>query len=637
MHNTDMIDVEAALRSALSDKNAYRATQTLRRVISDGERQVCRPDSTEHATLRATMTRAYTALANVAPKYAERFRCRGRALTVASDGLRQNPTSGILVLAWSEAVVNWGYDSLTPPDRARIQMNLARAWRNCRAALDVPANDKVQVALLSQWSSVHRCQAALFGPLDGRQYIRHALSISEANHAQNPTNALAQIDYGLTLWSSARFAGTEDDFYDLTQRAENRLQVAHANGSPIATLSLARLYRQTYRPIQAIEAFKEYANREPQIRLVYPECHVAGEAATMLLHREIDRENLAPLLDWTSHLLSSALEAGYVNARLLVPIARIRYALGDLNSSTYFLRQIMPDGHLDWQDAIEVARKALRDQDTDLLHSAFALGIADGLVWNSLGTFINETTEDEGLALDLYDEAAQLSPGSPVVHTNIARLLLERNNSNDTPRIERHLELAGIHSDFSFRWWRPLRNRLAEKLAGRSVPSRGYSAKRDRESINRLYQEFLALERDDSNPHVRGAAFQELFFRLLRLTYGTDRSSGSLSLGGIQSDASFMRGTVGYRAEISWDSRPNDRSEVDKLISRLDRAIGARGLLVSMSGFTEGVTHEIDRQKSSHIILTLGPDEVRSILRGTARFESILEAKEAMHFLASFA
>lgn len=636
MNKPYVIDVEAALRSALSDQNAYRATQTLRKAISDGERQVCGSDSTEHAAVRAAMTRAYTALANVAPKYAERFRCRSRALTVASDGLRHNPTSGILVLAWSEAVVNWGYDSLSPPDRVLIQRKLSHAWRNCRAALDVPENDEVQVALLSQWSSVHRCQAALFGPLEGRKYMRHAMDTSEANHTQNPTNALAQIDYGLTLWSSARFAGTEDDFYDLAQRAESSLHAAHANGSPIATLSLARFYRQTYRPIQAIEAFKEYANREPKIRLVYPECHVAGEAATMLLHREIGREILEPLLDWTSHFLSKALEAGYVNARLLVPIARIRYALGDLNSSTYFLRKIMPDGNLDWGDAIKVARQALRDQDTDLLHSAFALGIADGLVWNSLGTFVNETAQDEALALDLYDEAAQLSPGSPVVHTNIARLLLDRNNPNDTPRIERHLELAGIHSDFSFRWWRPLRNRLAEKLAGRPVPSKGYSAKRDRESINRLYQEFLALEKDNSNPHARGTAFQELFFRLLRLTYGTDRSSGSLSLGGIQSDASFVRGTVGYRVEISWDSRPNDRSEVDKLISRLDRAIGARGLLVSMSGFTETVASEIDRQKANHIILTLGPDEVRSILRGSARFESMLEEKEAMHFLSSF-
>jgi len=146
----------------------------------------------------------------------------------------------------------------------------------------------------------------------------------------------------------------------------------------------------------------------------------------------------------------------------------------------------------------------------------------------------------------------------------------------------------------------------------------------------------MALERIDDQPHSRGRAFPDIFLRLLRLTFGIDRTAGSLKLAGMESDASFIHGGIGYRAEVSWDNRPNDRSEIDKLKNRLERTAGTRGVLVSMSGFTKTVSDEINRLREKCVIFTLDPDEIREVFQGKSRLESLLEEKTNQHFLTSF-
>ncbi|MBL1260408.1 MAG: hypothetical protein COB33_007750, partial [Thiotrichaceae bacterium] len=109
----------------------------------------------------------------------------------------------------------------------------------------------------------------------------------------------------------------------------------------------------------------------------------------------------------------------------------------------------MPNGELDWKEVIATARKAFREENSDLLQSAFAPGITDGHVWNSLATLVRDVESDDSFSLALYGEAARLSPHSAVIHTNISRVLLERDSLEDVPKIKRHIELAIKYSDFS--------------------------------------------------------------------------------------------------------------------------------------------------------------------------------------------
>ena len=629
--------LDREVRDAASDPNAFRAAGSLRRTVADAAARLFTAESSDREPLRIAIISAHGHLASMSNRFVDRRRHRSFALRIGSEGIAEAPTSARLAIAYAESVVNWGYDSLCPSDRSHLQTNLANAWRNCRTALGALEDETLRPALLSQWASVHRCQAAFFGKPSGWHYAKHARSVSDANLAQHPTSTLAKIDSGLTKWSSARFAQNEEQFYELSQGAETLVREAYVDGSSIAAICLARFLRQTYRPLEALNTFRAYAQRESRLRLVYPECHIVGEAAVMLLHHDLKDEILKPALEWSSRLLGDAIEAGYSNARILVPLARLRFALGDEQSSSYFLRELMPHGKVEWLHAIKLAREALRNQDSERLQTAFALGISDAHVWNSIATFIKDTQGDDDLALTMYEQAALLSPGSAAIHTNIARLLLDRRTPEDNPRIKYHLDRAGTHADFSFRWWRPLRALLESRTHSDFAASSGYKTRPGFDSINRIYREFSKLSNKSDDPQRRGYDFQSLVQRLLRLTFGTSNVAGSTNLGGIQSDASFFYQGIGYRVEMSWDSKPNDRSEVLKLSARTSRVVGTRGLLISMSGFGAGVADEIARLRSSQIILTLDEKELNAILQGEARLESQLDQKLSTIYLNSFA
>ncbi len=360
-----------------------------------------------------------------------------------------------------------------------------------------------------------------------------------------------------------------------------------------------------------------------------------GESCVLLLHRDIETQVLRERLESSWRLLSDAEQAGYRNGRLLVSLARIQYALGDRPGSLYFLNAIAREGFTDWTLAVERAREAIEANNMDQLYSAFALGLNDGHVWNGLGTFAKEALRDNTFAIRLYETALKLSPRSAVIHTNIARLCLDNTNDrNSLLKAQRHLDLARQHADFAFRWWKPLREDLNKKLSTDPAVANAYDITAIGESLDRIYAEFLELERSSGPERSRGPQLQELFKRTLDLTYGTKYVRGSLDIDGAESDATFVHGAWVYRAEISWDSRPNGPSEVGELIRRLSRTAQTRGLLVSMSGFTEGALREIKRNSPSYIIHSMDREEFRKVLRGEVLFDSLMQEKELGLFLS---
>ena len=626
----DSNSLEHELSNALTEPHLVRARQSLNRVV---ERSNILLKSNSADELRRVCSLAYSHLASLADTASRRARYRALALKVCSDGLKVTPNSGTLASTYANAVVDWAYDPFAPTNRKLMLGNLSRSWRNCKKALDSGQTTETTVHLLVQWASVLRCQAHMFGTGGGKSFVERAERISESAVREDETSPLANLDLGLSLWALSRWAQSEDDFFSKVQRAEESLVRSHSMGLSLATLCLARLYRQTYRPVQALSWFEEFARREQKRRLVLAESHLVGESAVLLLHRDFDPQFLRNKLQTSEQLLTEAVQAGYKNARLLVSLARIRFSLGDKVGGIGFLQDIKRDGSTNWTLAVQEARNAINAADLDLLQGAFALGLNDGLVWNSLGTFTNDVMHDPEFSLQLYETGLQLNPYSAIIHTNIARLCLNSADQFKLPKAKNHLELASKHADFAFRWWKPLYETLNERLSGSPSLLKGYQVREESDSLDRIFMEFCHLEEAASAEANRGNRLEDIFLRTLKLSFGTDHVTGSLDLDGMQSDATFKHGAFYYRVEMSWDSRANDRSEIDKLIARLNRAQGTRGVLVSMSGFTDGVVHEVSRLRPQYIIFLIDRDEFRAVLKGEKRFESLIEEKEAQSFL----
>lgn len=618
--------IEHALTTVLSEPSSVRARHGLKKIVESSQQRIKLGDTNELLFRLAALGHAH--LADLEDTAAKRAQNRALALRTCTEGLAINASSAILAATYANAVVDWFYDSFATRDIARLTSALAKAKKQCQKLLASETAKELRLQLLVQCASVLRCQSQLHGKQGGRGLVQQATRTSEAACRECPQSPLAILDLGLSYQALCRWAESETEHFEQMQKAESALLKAHSFGLPLATLCLARLYRQTYRPDKAIDWFFEYSKRETRRRIVLAESHIVAEAAVLLLHRRLEPHYVRDRLLRIQLLLSEAINAGYRNARLLVSLARIRFSLEDSLGGTSFLREITKAETTDWKLAIEEARNAIEADDLDLLYRAFALGMTEGAVWNSLGTFAKDVLNDPVFAIRLYKTGLQLSPKSPVLHTNIARIYLESLDDVALPEVKRHLDAACEYADFSFRWWKPLYDTLYQRLEKTSSKLYGYKTSSDSECLDLIYSQFVNLESGASEATSRGNQVANLFVRVLRLTYGTENVTGSLNLDDIQSDASFKHGENFYRAEISWDSRPNDRSEVGKLNERLDRDLDTRGLLVSMSGFTSGVTDELRRQKPKHVIFLIDRVEFRLVLQGETRLESLIEEKE---------
>ncbi len=616
--------LEERMYGALTLTSQFDCRRALDHLITSTKK--LHDDHTEDDGILRIRALVFGHLASLSSNASERTKYRALSLRTCSDRLKEYPDSSVLVTTYANAAVDWFFDSLSMSDQFRLRGVLARARKECQRLARLEESREQKIHLLAQLASVLRAQAVM-NSSGSESLTERALATSKVAHNFDSSHPIVLLDLGQSLWANARWSQSEEHFYRQMQEAEKFLLEAHNKGLALATLGLSRLFRQTYRPAQAIDWFVEYSKREAKRRLVLSNVYLVGEAAIMLVHRSKDKEGRSKRLEWCKDILQESLDAGYNNARTLVALARLHFALNDEVGGLGFLQAISRNHRTDWTRAVAEARHAIDEENFEYLYTAFALGIGDGLVWNSLGTFAKDVLGDIGQALDLYAVAEKLSPHSPVIHTNIARICIKYGDSPSLISARKHIDQAKKYSDYSFRWWKPLERELEEKTNSDTFKAYTVSDDIEWDSLDKIYSEFVVLDRPDKSATMRGKKLEALFFRMLKLTYGTRKVAGSTSLDSIQSDASFEHGSFWYRAEISWDSSPNDRSEIDKLIARLRRTAGTRGLLVSMSGFTSGVLREIEHERGNFIILTLDKTELDEILSGRSSFDGVMDEK----------
>ena len=156
-----------------------------------------------------------------------------------------------------------------------------------------------------------------------------------------------------------------------------------------------------------------------------------------------------------------------------------------------------------------------------------------------------------------------------------------------------------------------------------SLTERGYGALEEGRRLVALADEFQRVS--EMEPHERGRAFQTLFAKLLE-------HSGWNQLEGVRTsneelDVVVYRGREYYLIECKWERQPIETKAVQQLFVKLTNRADVRGVLTSMSGFTNGAVEQAEGRANERVILFFGREDVNALFSGKKRFDDLLDHK----------
>jgi hypothetical protein len=143
---------------------------------------------------------------------------------------------------------------------------------------------------------------------------------------------------------------------------------------------------------------------------------------------------------------------------------------------------------------------------------------------------------------------------------------------------------------------------------------------RKRSAIADEFDQIAAL-----NPQARGRALQKLFARVVE-QHGWSQEEG-LRTSNEEMDVIVYRLREYYLVECKWEKDPIQADVVRELYGKLSNRVDVRGMIISMSGFTEGAVKQVGEYAGQRVIMLFGPENVRTLIHGRVSFEELLNAK----------
>lgn len=491
-------------------------------------------------------------------------------------------------------------------------------------------------SLLSRKSSVLR-HLAMTDVTEYQQIQRFEESHRCAAKAvENARTEETLLELALSEWAVAARENSDQKYVERLRSAEGHLRDGMLVHSEAAQLSLARLCRLTFRPLDACEQFRKVTRDVTNRRRVLRDAYIYAEAAIQLWYRTYPDEIVGQHLKAARQLLEEALAAGIKTGRHIVDLCQLGAILDGAYAGTTALSEIFTgEGNVSWEEALRLAAQASLDKNID---SAFVLGINDGSVWTSLGTFIYKFLRDNELAEALYRNAVKLDPKDPVALTNIARFLVRKGDRASLDEARRQLQKAQNFADRRFTWWRAVQAELlkreerklpdaGKRPAPRTIPTQPQAPPKD---LKEVIRRFKAIERLEDQSQ-RGLQLEQVVYELAKLTFGIAESSYRINRvgGGVsQIDGYFRHASDRYRVECKWKKDPIGQDEIFLFKERLD-VPGVAGLVISMSGFTETAKQAAAEARKDRIILLMDGDEARAVLEGRMNFDEVLTRKRS--------
>jgi len=204
------------------------------------------------------------------------------------------------------------------------------------------------------------------------------------------------------------------------------------------------------------------------------------------------------------------------------------------------------------------------------------------------------------------------------VSRNFVRLLIEHRNF--TPQDEKHRIEKAEHCALKLK--AVIKEQEEQKEYRDSIRRRAFKASKE------TYQSQLLHLRDDFQcytelePQKRGYALEKLFPGLMRISgipvQDSFRIVGEQIDGGIKYDGHY------YLIELKWAEKKTGPKDIGSFYYKVDGKLDARGIMISMNGFTDGVLKGLPHGKGLKIMLLDGI-HLSNVFFGMYTFQELLE------------
>ncbi len=343
----------------------------------------------------------------------ERLKLRQASIAICKRAVKKIHSTD-LIIALANRIVDHFHDVYAREERPIMSASLSDVKLTINKQLSHESNANNRSLLFIQLSSILQCQAMMSAHEEKLKRMQEAVRCAERAIKEQNENPYAYLSHGQALWGYARLKDSDEDYYSTMNSAGDSLAKACNNLEALPALVLSRFYRQTYRPSLSVKMFKDYEIRESNRRRLLAESFIVGEAAMQLWYKNYDATTTQDAVDYAHTILREAIDAGYQNARIYVALALIQAAQGNIESSQLTLAVLGKEEISSWLDVIQKAVDAMQKNDIQTLTCAFALGIIDSAVWNSLGTYAYRFLSDPHLAVSLYETGKRLNPKNAI-------------------------------------------------------------------------------------------------------------------------------------------------------------------------------------------------------------------------------
>lgn len=141
------------------------------------------------------------------------------------------------------------------------------------------------------------------------------------------------------------------------------------------------------------------------------------------------------------------------------------------------------------------------------------------------------------------------------------------------------------------------------------------------DELMNIREQFLEVEKIE-NPQKRGLEFEKFFTNLMK-TNGMPVEEG-FRIVGEQIDGAIKHDGHFYLVELKWQKEKSSQKEIASLFMKVEGKLEARGLFISMQGFTKECLESLPKGKNLKVILLDGV-HLSSVIFGNYTFSELLE------------